>query len=164
MSWGRSLSHCKKRQSIQHEVLQLHTHPDTYQCQTLSEGKLLLINGKGKLIVIQYKCQGGNPGKIKHHFSTRRKGRFPWCSLSLLLNAGEKNITLISSLGDQDILAFTILGTRRVTLWCTKLTEFFTFLWARSTAGVNHRDGSDFGGTLPVYSREGFGAEMFPSV
>lgn len=74
-----------------------------------------MINGKGKLIVIWYKCQGGNPGKIKHRFSTRRKGRFPWCSLSLLLNADEKNIILISSLGDRDILAFTISGTRHVT-------------------------------------------------
>lgn len=48
------------------------------QCQALSERELLLINEKGKLIVIWYKRQGGNPRKIKHCFSTRRKGRFPW--------------------------------------------------------------------------------------
>lgn len=93
-----------------------------------------------------------------------KKRRFPWCSLSLLLNADEKGIILISSLGDDDILAFAISRTSRVTLRCTNLTKFFTFLCVGSTAGVNHCDGSDFGGILPVYSSEGFGAEMFPSV
>lgn len=76
----------------------------------------------------------------------------------------KKNTIQISSLGDQDILAFTISGTLRVTPRCRKLTELFTFLWAGSAAGVNHCDGSDFGGILPAYSSEGFGAEMFPSV
>lgn len=166
MSWGRAHSPCKKRESIQRKVLQLHTRPDTHPCQTLSERELLLINGKGKLIVIRYKCQGGNSEKIKHRFSTRRKGRFPRCSLSLPLHADEKNIILTGSVGDQDVLAFTIRdrGTGHVTLRCTKLSELFTFLRARSAAGVNHHDGSDFGGTLPIYSSEGFGAEMFPSV
>lgn len=140
------------------------THKPRHQRQTLSERELLLINGKGKLIVIRYKCQSGNSAEIKHQFSTKRKGWFPWCSLSPLLNADEKNTIQISSLGDRDILAFTISGTRRVTPWCTKLTELFTFLWAGSAAGVNHCDGSDFGGILPTYSSEGFGAEMFPSV
>lgn len=164
-SQGRSLSPCKNAEPLYVKASEFYTHMPRHQRQTLSERELLLINGKGKLIVIRYKCQSGNSVKIKHHFSTKRKGWFPWCSLSLVLNGDEKKNTIqISSLGDQDILAFTISGTRRVTPWCTKLTELFTFLWAGSAAGVNHCDGSDFGGILPTHSSEGFGAEMFPSV
>jgi len=81
------------------------------------------------------------------------------------LNMNKTLIILLGSQGAQDA-QLSLPGIRycRVTHRCTKLAEFFTFLWARSAAGANQHEGFDLGGTRPIFSSEGVGADMFPSV
>lgn len=81
------------------------------------------------------------------------------------LNANKNLIILLGSQGAQDA-QFSLPGIWycHITPQCTELAEFFTFLWARSAAGANQHEGFDLGGTRPIFSREGVGADMFPSV